>query len=892
MKKYILLPFVLIALNINQVKADEGMWLPILLKSLCESDMQSKGMKISADDIYSINKSSLKDAIVLFGGGCTGEIVSNQGLLFTNHHCGIGQVQYHSTVENDYIKNGFWAKTKSEELQNPGLTVTFIVRIEDVTAKIKEIIEANAGQPQRSIAEKIDALEKSSVTGTHYDADIKAFDYGNAYYMFVTETFKDVRLVGAPPQAVGEFGGDIDNWMWPRHTGDFSIFRIYANKNNEPAEYSPDNVPYVPKASLNISTEGVKQGDFAMVYGFPGRTQQYLPSVAIEFIVNESDPAKIEMRDHSLAVINQSMKESDKVRIQYTAKESRISNAWKKWKGEIMGLKKTNAIEKKKSFEAEFTKRIYENVALSQKYSTLLESFKKLYDENKEVALAYDYFNEFYFSSGPELFKFIGNFENLVNNFESLEKQGKTKELTEKLKKSADAFYKNFDLSTDKKIFETIVPVYLKGCPVNYQSDYLNAELQKKKNLVDVLAADIYTSTIFKDQEKLNAIIANPKSGISKIKNDKAYKLMLGFLESYRKKIETPFKIYNTTNEQLMNVYVTAIYEVFKEKKIWYDANSTLRVGYGNVEGSEPKDGMNYNYYSTSEGILEKYQSGLSDYALPPRLLELLSKKDFGKYADSDGSLHTCFTSTSQTTGGNSGSPVLNAYGELIGLNFDRSWESTMSDIMYSSKLCRNIVCDIRYVLFIIDKYAGATHLIQELNLVNNESKEKARLEKIKKEIEEITDQLRINPDNAVMLTNRAQKYMDLSLFDDALKNTTAALTVKKDYEPAWYLNAMINYKLGKYKEGIVCAEKAVQLDANDVQAKKCLAGLYFETANFKKCLELCKLALRSGNDPELLLLMARSNYLLNNKTEACNDYRQARQAGLKSSYSELETCR
>ncbi|HYG52425.1 MAG TPA: S46 family peptidase, partial [Flavobacteriales bacterium] len=592
MKKIILLPFLIIVISVRPARADEGMWLPLLLKSLCEKDMQAKGLKLTADDLYNVNKSSLKDAVVLFGGGCTGEVVSDQGLLFTNHHCGISQVQYHSTVENDYIKNGFWAKTQKEELPNPGLSVTFIVRIEDVTAKVKEIIES--GAPQRTMIEKIDALEKSAVEGTHHDAEIKAFDYGNAWYMFVTETFKDIRLVGAPPQAVGEFGGDTDNWMWPRHTGDFSVFRIYAGKDNKPAEYSADNVPYKPRYAFTISTDGVKQGDFAMVYGFPGRTQQYLPSAAVDFIMNESNPAKILMREHSLEVMNKAMQENDKVRIQYTAKESRISNYWKKWKGENMGLKKTNALEKKKSFEAEFTKRVYENQALSQKYQNLLEGFNKLFAANKEALLAYDYFTELYYSSGPELFKFIGNFENLVNNFESLEKQGKTKEMTDKLQKSADVFYKNFDVATDKKIFERIIPIYVKGCPTAYQSDYLVEELKRKKNSVEALTAEIYGTSVFASQDKVNAGLKNPKSFVLKIKNDKGFKLMIGLLESYRKKMETTVKAHSTANEQLMNQYVAAIYEVFPEKKIWYDANSTLRVGYGYVEGSEPKDGLNY----------------------------------------------------------------------------------------------------------------------------------------------------------------------------------------------------------------------------------------------------------------------------------------------------------
>jgi tetratricopeptide (TPR) repeat protein len=889
MRKFILLPFLIIVITAKQARADEGMWLPLLLKSLCEKDMQANGLKLSADDLYSINKSSLKDAVVLFGGGCTGEVVSDQGLLFTNHHCGIGQVQYHSTVENDYIKKGFWAKTQNDELPNPGLSVTFIVRIEDVTAKVKGIIETS--QNQRTIVEQVDALEKTATDGTHYEAETKAFDNGNAWYMFVTETFKDIRLVGAPPQAVGEFGGDIDNWVWPRHTGDFSIFRIYAGKDNKPAEYSADNVPYKPKYSFTICTDGVKQGDFAMVYGFPGRTQQYLPSVAVDFIVNESNPAKILMREHSLEVMNKAMQESDKVRIQYTAKESRISNYWKKWKGENMGLKKTNALEKKKSFEAEFTKRVYENAAFAQKYQGLLDAFNKLFATNKEVLLAYDYFNEFYYQSGPELFKFIGNFETIVNNFETIEKQGKTEETVGKLRKSADAFYKNLDVATDKKIFERIVPVYLKGCPVAYQPDYLLEELKKKKNSVEALAADIYETSVFTSLEKVTGGLQNPKAFVSKIKSDKGYKFMIGFLDSYRKKIEPGFKAHANANEQLMNQYVSAIYEVFPEKKIWYDANSTLRVGYGLVEGSEPKDGLEYNYYTTSEGILEKYQSGAGEYALPPRLLELLSKKDFGKWADEDGSLHTCFTASAQTTGGNSGSPVLNGYGELIGLNFDRSWESTMSDIMYSSKLCRNIVCDIRYVLFIIDKYAGATQLVDELKLVNASSKEKARIEGIKKEIEDITEQLRINPDNAAMLVNRGQKYFDLNLLDDAQKNVSSALTAKKDFGPALLLQAKIYRQQSRLKEALASAEKAMTINANDIEAKKMVAVLAFQNLNMKRCIEVCGQVLKVEKDPEIILLDARANYMGGNLTEACSLYKEARLAGSKEVVKDLETC-
>lgn len=725
MIKKSLLIFLGSSILLNPVKADEGMWLPLLLKSLCEKDMQNKGMKISAEDIYSINQSSLKDAVVLFGGGCTGEVVSDKGLLFTNHHCGIGQVQAHSSVTNDYIKNGFWAKSQAEELPNPGLSVTFIVRIDDVTNEVKAIIEKGVGLSQKEFGAMLDDLEKKAIEGTHYEADIKVFDYGNAYYLFVTETFKDVRLVGAPPQTVGEFGGDTDNWMWPRHTGDFSVFRIYAGKDNKPAAYSAENVPFVPRKSLKICTDGVKEGDFAMVYGFPGRTQQYLPSVAVEFIMNESNPAKIKMRDNALEVINASMNANDKVRIQYTAKESRISNAWKKWKGEITGLKKTNALEKKKETEAEFTKTITQKEEHLKAYGSVLESFKTLFTNNRSMLLGYDYFNEFYLSSGPEIFKFAGNFENLVNNFEALEKDGKTKEVVERLKKSAEAFYKNFDPATDRKLFERLIPVYMSGCPKAFQPTSLEADLKKFNGDVKRWAEDIYGKSVFTDYEKLMMMLIKPGSAVSKLKKDKVYLFMTTFLRNYRNSIEASLKSHNASNEELMRKYVEGIAKVFTHKKLWYDANSTMRIGYGIVEGSEPRNGIVYDYYTTTEGILEKNMSGAAEYAIPDRLKELLNKEDFGKWKDSDGKLHTCFTSSSQTTGGNSGSPVLNAYGELIGLNFDRSWESTMSDIMYSPKLCRNIVCDIRYVLFIMDKYAGAGYLIDEMKLVSSADRAK-----------------------------------------------------------------------------------------------------------------------------------------------------------------------
>lgn len=889
MKKRILILLLQFIFLFKNVKADEGMWLPLLLKSLCESDMKAKGLKLSAEDLYSVNQSSLKDAIVLFGGGCTGEIVSDKGLLFTNHHCGIGQVQYHSSVENDYLKNGFWAKSFEEELPNPNLTVTFIVRIEDVTATIKSVLESNQPDIQKKFMEKMDELEKNAVAGTHYEAEIRAFDYGNAYYMFVTETFKDVRLVGVPPQALGEFGGDTDNWMWPRHTADFSVFRIYANKENKPAEYSKDNVPYIPKRSLQLNTDGVVENDFAMVYGFPGRTQQYLPATEVEFIIESSDPARIAMRDKGLEVINAAMRSNDKIRIQYTAKESRISNAWKKWKGEIMGLKKTNALEKKKKFEEDFTNRLQQNSDFKSEYGTLLGDFTTLFNKNRELLLAYDYFNEFYYSTGPELLKFAGNFENIVNNYSSLESSGKLKEVTDKLKNSIKAYYKNLDLTTDKELFKQVLPVYLKGCPKNYQPEYLVKELEKKKQSVDALVEEIYSSTLLKDGDALLKLLEKPSSLVSKMKNDKMYLMMLGFLSHYRKNMDASIKSYVAQHDQFLKKYVKAIYEVIPEKKIWHDANSTLRIGYGQVKGSEPRDGMMYDYYTTTEGMMEKHLSGAAEYELPERFKELITKKSFGKYADKEGNLRTCFTTTSQTTGGNSGSPVLNAYGELIGLNFDRSWESTMSDIMYSPQLCRNIVCDIRYVLFVIDVYAGSEHLMKELKLTNQKKKDEESLKQLQEQGKVLDEQIKRNPTNIDLLYDRGNLFIQTSKTDEALTDAQTIMKANSKSVKGWKLAAMVYGKKKDYTQAVFHAEKALMIDQKDVQTRLLLIESAYYNQSFKKATDAVKQVQESELNIQLCVAVARSFYAQANKAEAQKWYQKARKMGLQEQIKELE---
>ena len=686
--------------------ANEGMWLPLLLKELNEKEMKMSGLKISAEDIYSVNKSSLKDAIVHFGGGCTAEVISNQGLLLTNHHCGYGQIQSHSSLEHDYLTDGFWAKNQSEELKNPGLTAMFIVRIEDVTDDILFNITDDMSPLEQAklINQNMAGLEKKSVEGTHYGAQIKSFFYGNKYYNFITETFKDVRLVGAPPSSIGKFGGDTDNWVWPRHTGDFSMFRIYAGKDNKPAEISADNVPYEPKKALTINLSPVKEGDFTMVFGFPGSTEQYLYSDAVDYILNTGNPAKIDMRDHSLSIINTAMRSSDKTRIQYAAKQSRISNAHKKWQGQNIGLREKDALGAKKRFETRF-----QRVAKGEN-AALLRDFAKLYSAYKSDWFAREMFIEYYFY-GPEIFRFAYGFKNLLQNYEKLKEEGKLDEEVEKMRKSADAFYKNYDKNVDKQVFEALTKLYL---------DYINAPADH--HLRDI-SSNLYSDkNIFTNKEELYANLDKfNKGAYKKMSKDVAYTSAINLMQSFLEEINPKYLNFKAEEDVLMKKYVKAMMELFPDKKYWPDANGTLRLTYGNAEGSTPRDGMKYTFYTTLSGVMAKHNIGHDDFDMPQKLKELYMRRNYGRYGH-DGELRVCFTGSNHTTGGNSGSPVLNGNGELIGLNFDRSWESTMSDLYYDGDICRNISVSINYVLFIIDKFAGAKHLIQEMDIVETSS--------------------------------------------------------------------------------------------------------------------------------------------------------------------------
>jgi hypothetical protein len=699
--------------------ANEGMWLPQLLEKLNEKEMKSLGMKISARDIYNINTGSLKDAIVSFGGFCTGEVISTKGLVLTNHHCGFDAIQNHSTLERNYIRDGFWAMNSGEEIPNPGLFVTFIVRIDDVTKQVLNGITAAMSESERqSQADKnIAELRKTTKKESYQDLFVRGFFEGNQYYLFVTETFRDIRLVGAPPSAIGNFGKDTDNWMWPRHTGDFSLFRIYAGKDNKPANYSPDNIPYTPKKALAISLSGVKAGDFTMVFGFPGRTTEYLPASAVEQIINVNDPAKIAIREKALNIMDGFMRRDEQVKIQYAAKYANIQNAYKKWQGEILGLTRTNAAEKKKSYEAEFQKRVSANPVLSDKYKNLIGDLNAAYAEFKPYGLARDYYNEII--SKVELFAAAGQLNSLVTAQERGGANGYNQRL-EQMKETLAELYKDHNTPVDKKLFAALMKMYAEDQDKEIVSPLLKQRLADAGGDYERLAEKIYSETDMLNAEATGGRLQKDAAAVTEYyKNEKAVLLFNDIQKTYQEKVQARLNALLGRINALQRTYMQAQMEVFKEKRFYPDANSTLRVTYGNVKGYEARDAVKFDYYTYLDGVMEKYKPGDYEFDVPEKLIELHRKKDYSPYATKEGKLPVCFIAANHTTGGNSGSPVLNASGNLIGLNFDRVWEGTMSDINYDPSICRNIMVDIRYVLFVIDKYAGAGHLVKEMKLVS-----------------------------------------------------------------------------------------------------------------------------------------------------------------------------
>jgi hypothetical protein len=692
--------------------ATEGMWIPSVLSAVYD-DMKAAGLQLSEEDLYSVNNSSLKDAIVLFNGGCTGEIVSDNGLLFTNHHCGFDYIQFHSSLQNDYLKNGFWAMNRDQELICDGLSVVFIVRMDDVTAQMREgiksgmtMIEAEVVLTKNKAALEAAYLKDNPGLGVQ----IRAFNYGNQYFASLTKAYTDVRLVGAPPSEIGKFGGDTDNWVWPRHTGDFSVFRIYADKNNEPARYSKDNVPFKPAHFLPVNISGVKEGEYSMVYGFPGRTDHLLTSYAVDFVMNESNPMRIDFRDQSIAVLEGAMRSSDELRIKYAAKQSDIANAWKKWKGQQIGLTNFDAIGMKQKFEYEYSSKckLEENSA----YAGLLDALKKKYDEANPTIFSMQRFVEYAYY-GPELISFSNRFRVLADNYEKLKNDGTLAATIKDLKEGARLFYKDFDLTTEKAIYARLWPLF----HVKYNSSLSTDMLKASFILSSEEVNKVYDKSVFRDSTVLFKLLDNfGKSSLKKLKKDPLMIESSALYDDFNQNLRTKSAHFQKEIDFLMQKYVEGMMKMFPGD-YWSDANSTLRITFGQVSGSAPRDGEMYKYYTTTDGILQKNATGNPDFEIQPKLKSLLEKKEFGKYG-TNGELRVCYTGSNHTTGGNSGSPALNAKGELTGINFDRSWESTMSDITYNPQICRNIMLDARYVLWVIDVYAGAGYLIDEMNVI------------------------------------------------------------------------------------------------------------------------------------------------------------------------------
>jgi len=699
-------------------RADEGMWIPMLLEKYNIEQMQELGFKLSAEDVYSVNEACLKDAVVIFGRGCTGELISDKGLIVTNHHCGYGQIQYHSSVEHDYLTDGFWAMSQEEELANPNLTVTFLKRMDDVTEKVMVGVndQMNANERQLHIQSNIESIKAEAVKDTHFQAVLKPFFHGNQYFLFINEIFTDVRLVGAPPSAIGKFGGDTDNWMWPRHTGDFSMFRIYAGKDNKPAEYSKDNVPYKPAKHFPVSLKGVNEGDFTMVFGYPGSTYQYVPSYHLQMLTETVNPKLIDVRTEKLAIMNRYQEADPAVRIKYAAKNARISNSWKRWIGENRGLEILDAINKKQSYEADFT-----NWAKAQatEYAELLSKYKTVYTAYTNYNLTYGYYREMIPSNGMEIVALAGQMEALKAMYEvdTLSNEEKAR-VKEQLVKRTERFFKDYYKPLDQEISAKLLGMYAKNIDATFQPDAYLIINGKFKGDVQKYVDHVFTKSFFDEKEAVIAFINNfSVKSIKKLEKDPAYALNKSFVHVFNTKVYPNLMKYKVELAELNKAYMAAQMKFESDKVFYPDANFTLRVSYGQVKGYDARDAVEYKHFTTLEGIMEKDNPDIYDYRVPAKLKELYKNKDYGRY-EVNGTVPVCFVATNHTTGGNSGSPVLNADGHLIGINFDRAWEGVMSDLMFNPEQCRNISLDMRYVLFIVDKMAGAGYLLDEMTII------------------------------------------------------------------------------------------------------------------------------------------------------------------------------
>ncbi|MBN2273926.1 MAG: S46 family peptidase [Bacteroidales bacterium] len=693
------------------LQAGEGMWIPLLIEKGTITDMQAAGMKLSSDDIYSINKACLKDAVVLFGRGCTGEIISPDGLLITNHHCGYGCVQVHSTIENNLLKKGFWAYSHDQELPNPGLTVSLLISIEDVTAQVLESITTDMSEKQRSavIDSNSAAIIANKIKDTHYKAEIESFYFGNDFYLFTYEVFKDIRLVGTPPSSIGRFGGDTDNWIWPRHTGDFCLFRIYAGKNNKPAAFDKDNVPYKPKKHLTLSTQGIREGDFTMIMGYPARTEQYLHSKGLAIIIEEILPSKIEMREERLRIMAEEMSKNPEINLQYAHKYQNVSNAWKKWKGIIDGAARTCIVNKRIRQE----QTLATDPQTSSVFKPLLQNLNEHYTENKAAVIASELGNEAMASF--EIMRFATDFINKAYSTLGYNTTGSS-ESKEELKKMANDFFTNVNLVIDRRTMPGILDIYKKSVDPVFLPESYDIINDRYNGDSRAYIEQLFEKSLFTNRNRLNKMIEKLSfRTVEKLLSDPAIRFNEDFSDVF-----IPYYLIGDSLDQELNRlyrdYVNSLMTFDTCCQYYPDANFTMRLSYGKVQGYNPANAIYYDYYTTAEGLLEKGRKDVADYSVNEKLRQLIEDKDFSPYAV-DSTMPVCFIASNHTSGGNSGSPVLDGKGRLIGINFDRNCEGTISDYEFDPSVCRNISLDIRYVLFIIDKYAGAFNILKELTL-------------------------------------------------------------------------------------------------------------------------------------------------------------------------------
>ena len=675
-------------------RADEGMWLPSLIHERI-ADMQAKGFKLSAEDIYSINQASLKDAVMMFGRGCSAELLSGEGLILTNYHCGYAQIQKHSSVEHDYLKDGFWAMKREEELPNPGLTVSFLERMEDVTAIVLKGYTPDMTEEQRIELirhNSTNLIDIATAAGKGLRATVEALYYGNQYFLFVYREFKDVRFVGAPPTSIGKFGGETDNWMWPRHTGDFSLFRIYADKDNNPAEYSEDNVPYKPKKYFKISTGGVKEGDFTFIYGFPGSTQEYIHSEGVRYISEISDPCKVALRTLRLDIMNKHMSKSQAVRIQYSTKKAIVANAWKKWQGEAGGIKKMKTVEANKAYEKKFIEW-----AKGTEYEGVVEHIDSIYKELETHHFIVDIFSET--AQTIEISRLARQVSG--HNLETV-------------KNISRSFFKDYYMPIDKERFVALMKEFGNMIPADHQPKFYKEQIQKH-GTVEGWADYLFANSVFADAAKMESLGEDYHDILIHDPASIYYIEMQNWALPHLNKA----RALNRDLQLLYRTYMRGQMDFAPDRTVYYpDANLTLRVSYGHIKGYSPYDGAYYHPSSTLKGIIEKDNPEIFDYNIPQKLRDIYHNRDFGRWVDERGEVPVCFIATNHTTGGNSGSPVINAEGNLIGINFDRVWEGTMSDIDFDLDFCRNISLDIRYVLFTIEKIGGAAYLFDEMTFV------------------------------------------------------------------------------------------------------------------------------------------------------------------------------